>query len=377
MKMTSRFRFSWIVVMVSFAYSAAAQPVPSFYQREKLTPIDNEETGAFGGRIVLEGDTLAISRGGSPSLDRSGAIYILERDPGGPHPWRIVQRLSLADGNYLDGFPSSLALNGNTLVAGSSRGDGAEEESGVVYVFERGDEVDSWSLAETLFASDARGGDEFGNSVALQDDLLIVGATEAGTGTPFPGAAYVFERDLGGVGRWGLRTRLLPPEVEGLDNLFGSSIAIDGDTLVIGMSRDSGDVGAYFGGSTLIFERDLGGPDAWGLAAKLTSPEPVEIGFFGGSVAIQGDLIAVGETGADVRTGAVHLFGRNEGGLEAWGLGATILARDALSARRFGEDVRLNGDRLFVGNREGFAGGEVDSGLVYVFERESAESWVW
>ena len=97
-----------------------------------------------------------------------------------------------------------------------------------------------------LSASDAGAGDGFGWSVAISGDTLVVGAFEAdgGPGDPIPesGAAYVFERDLGGAGNWGEAAKLSASDAGRFD-YFGWSVAISGDTLVVGARYEDGGPG--------------------------------------------------------------------------------------------------------------------------------------
>ena len=143
-------------------------------------------------------------------------------------------------------------------------------------------------MQQKLLAPDAAEGDQFGLSVAVSGDTLVVGAP-AGVGLPpgsNAGSAYVFVR-TGGV--WAHQQTLVPSDAAGGDQ-FGVSVAIDGDTLVVGANNDDGPAGPDQG-SAYVFERTGG---VWTeQLPKLVAPDAETNDFFGGSLAIEGDTIVV------------------------------------------------------------------------------------
>jgi hypothetical protein len=188
------------------------------------------------------------------------------------------------------------------------------------------------------------------------------------------GAAYLFEKDLGGTNNWGEVKKLVASDAAANDG-FGTSVALSGTTVVIGAEfenhdgngdgSDDADVGAAY-----IFERDQGGPNAWGEVKKLLGSNGLINDQFGSGVAISGDVIAVGaveKTVGQITPGAVYLFGRNQGGANTWGEVKMLLASDGEDFDRFGRSVALSGTTLVVGAPEDDDNGE-DAGSVYVLE---------
>jgi hypothetical protein len=122
----------------------------------------------------------------------------------------------------------------------------------------------SWGEVTILHASDAQEFDFFGygRSIALNMDTLVVGAIgeDGGLGDPLPdaGAIYVFERDLGGPGHWGEAAILLASDAQEEDD-FGVSITMDGDTLVVGAHGEDGGSGSFIplAGAAYAFERPV------------------------------------------------------------------------------------------------------------------------
>ncbi len=120
------------------------------------------------------------------------------------------------------------------------------------------------SEVKKLIASDAQAGDNFGFSVAVSGDTAVVGAPFEGSRA---GAAYVFQRDQGGAGNWGEVKKLTASDAEAGDR-FGVSAAVSGDTAVVGARSEGSEAGAAY-----VFHRDEGGANNWGEVKKLTASD--------------------------------------------------------------------------------------------------------
>ncbi|MEJ2212001.1 MAG: FG-GAP repeat protein [Anaerolineae bacterium] len=164
-----------------------------------------------------------------------------------------------------------------------------------------------------LTASDAAAGDRFGSSVAIDNDTVVVGAYwEDGAGTD-RGAAYIFERNQGGTAdQWGQAARLTASDAQDGD-FFGCSVSISDDTVVVGAYGENG-VGFSVDdrGAAYVFERNQGGTaDNWGQVTRLRASDAANHDYFGYAVAISGDQILVGaygENGAGTDRGAAYVF---------------------------------------------------------------------
>ena len=155
-----------------------------------------------------------------------------------------VRELLAPHGQADDRFGGDVAVSGDTAVVGASREDGGGSDAGAAYVFRRDQGgAGIWGEVTKLTASDAQAGDFFGNSVAISGDTVVVGAYEEGTGTVgafeegaggiSAGAAYVFQRDQGGADNWGEVKKLAASDTQAFDQ-FGISVAVSGDTAVVG-----------------------------------------------------------------------------------------------------------------------------------------------
>ena len=222
---------------------------------------------------------------------------------------------------------------------------------------------DGWGEVANLLPSDPHDNGDFGVSIAISGDTLAVGASDFGFG---PGSAYVFERNLGGAGAWGERAILTASDGQ-LADFFGRSVAIDGDTIVVGANG----VQWANSGSAYVFERDLGGADAWGEAALLSG---LGSGFdnYGCAAAIRGDVAMVGAK-AESGPGAAYVYGRDVGGPGAWGELAHLVSSDGVELDNFGSGVALSGSSFVVGAPG--AGG--NAGAAYAFDADFAEVAKW
>ncbi len=237
-------------------------------------------------------------------------------------------------------------------IVGAPFSNSVEIQSGSAYVFVRN--LNTWPEQAKLTASDAAAYDNFGSSVAISGDVAIVGAPYADTSGTFSGSAYVFVRNLD---TWEEQAILTASDAAAGDK-FGSSVAISGDVVIVGVPDDD-DAGSR-SGSAYVFERN---GNTWEEQAKLTASDAVTRNEFGSSVAISGDVAIVG---MDYRysSGHAYVFVRNG---NTWEEQAKLTASDAAEGDYFGRSVAISGDVAIVGaeynSDAGFA-----SGSAYIYE---------
>ena len=316
-----------------------------------------------------------------------------------------------------DFFGYSVSVSGDTLAVGAyyedsaaigvngNASDNTGANSGAVYVFKRSDGM--WSQQAYLKASNADASDYFGYSVALSDDTLAVGAyveASASTGvngnqadntSTYAGAVYVFTRSNGA---WSQQAYIKSSNAATSDN-FGFSVSLSGDTLAVGAyGEDSAATGvngnqsdntALSAGAVYVFTRSNG---EWSQQAYLKASNAEANDFFGYSVSVSGDSLAVGAYGEDSASivvngnqadnsasysGAVYVFTRSN---SEWSQQAYVKASNADPSDIFGGSVSLSGDTLAVGAygedsaATGVNGNQADNssssaGAVYVFTR--------
>ena len=227
-------------------------------------------------RMKLAGDQVRIE------VADEGAVYPVTIDP----TLTQQQKLEASDAGAFDLFGSSVAISGETVVVGARSDDGAAGAGqGSAYVFVRSGGV--WSQQQKLEASDAGEVDEFGFSVAISGETVVVGSwLDDGAAGADQGSAYVFVRS-GGV--WSQQQKLEASDAAAFD-LFGDSVAISGETVVVGAIFDDGAAG-LFQGSAYVFVRSGG---VWSEQQKLEASDAAAGDALGVSVAISGETVVVG-----------------------------------------------------------------------------------
>jgi hypothetical protein len=378
-----------VLTFFTLAPSVAAQGLVST-ELAKLTASDAADHERFGFAVALSGDTALAGAWLDEEVGSTGpgAAYVFERDHGGAGAWGEVAKLVAADGAAFDSFGVSVALRGDTAVVGSYRDDNAGGvDAGAAYVFARDQGgANVWGEVVKLVAADAAAGDRFGIAVALSGDTIVVGARrDDNANGENAGAAYVFERDQGGANAWGEVAKLTAGDGAAGD-LFGRSAALSGDTAVIGARLDDNE-GGQSAGAAYVFERDQGGAGAWGEVAKLTASDGAAGDLFGHSVAVDGDTIVVGSEADDhsglTNSGSAYVFVRDHGGAGAWGEARKLTAGDAAGFDVFGSAVSVFGETIAVGADQdehtlglpgSFSSGE---GATYVFERDHGGANAW
>lgn len=243
-----------------------------------------------------------------------------------------VNKILAPDGSTSDKFGISVAVDGRTAVVGAI---GPGNDAGAAYVV--ADEGDAWRVVQTLTAFDAEVGDWFGWSVDIDDDTIVVGSRADDDLGGNSGSAYVYTR----VGdAWQFEDKLVASDGEAPD-LFGSSVTISGDTIAVGAVNETNEAGAVY-----IFTRS---GNTWTEQLKLTAFDRQALDEFGTSVALEGDVLAVGSIGDDdngSNSGSVYVY-RRAG--TTWPLLDKIVPVDGAESDNFGTSVDIDGVRIVVG----------------------------
>ena len=354
-----------ILLLISFV-------CPILGAEEKLTASDAQPNEQFGWAVAIAGDVAIIGAKDKDSAgSNAGAAYIFERNIGSTNVWGQVKKLVASDAQMLDYFGGSVGVGGDVAIVGAGHEDTSGAEAGAAYIFERDSGgINAWGEVKKLMSSDAQAGDQFGYSVAVAGDVAVVGAYKDDDGGTNSGAVYIFERNLGGVNAWGEVKKLTASDAQENDE-FGISVAVWGDVVVVGVRRE--DDGGSDSGAAYIFERNSGGVNAWGEAKKLIASDAQAGDNFGWSVAVVGDVALVGaylEDAGGANAGAAYIFERNADGINAWGEVKKLTASDAQDGDYFGRSVSMEGDIVIVGADGEDAGGSF-AGAAYIFERNA------
>ncbi len=286
----------------------------------------------FGGAVAVSGDTVVVGAyqedsnatgvngdGANNSFDRAGAAYVFVRSGS---TWTQQAYLKASNTGTDDLFGYSVAVSGDTVVVGAfgeasnatgvngNEADNSAKDAGAAYVFVRNGM--GWTQQAYLKASDTGAGDRFGNSVAVSGDTVVVGVPfEASNATGvngnqdndsanFAGAAYVFVRS---GSDWTQQAYLKASNTDGRD-LFGWSVAVSGDTVVVGASGEASNASGVNANEADNSVRDAGAAyvfvrsgTTWTQQAYLKASNTDGGDMFGISVAVSGDTVVVGASG--------------------------------------------------------------------------------
>src|ERR1051326_1340287 len=318
--------------------------VDPWIQTAELASSDGAANDEFGWSVGISGNTIVV---GAPfhtvaSHSQQGAAYVFVMPDSGWGNMTETAELVSSDGAANDFFGSSVAINGNTIVVGAGGATvngNAHQGAGYIYVQPQG----GWqSMTETakIAASDGYVGDDFGASVAVSGNTIAVGAPYAYiSGNLEQGAGYVFVQPQGGWANM-TETAKLTASDGAANDILGAAIAIDGQTLVIGASGATIN-GGQSAGAAYVFVQPQGGWANMTQTAKLTASDAMPDDFFGASVSISGATIAVGAP-SDY-TGAAYVFVEPPNGWTNMTQTAELVASGYTSQLLLGTSVATNG----------------------------------
>ena len=294
-----------------------------------LTDIDPATNNGRLGRTVALGEDLVVM--GAPEKTGGGAAYLFRisasRD--------LIFLREFAPQSSPSGYGGALVIDGDWLAIGHASDDDPMEiyqRSGNDFVLRK--VLDPPSVPDVQIRN-------FGSAIDLEDDRLIVGDSSANVaGEGNAGVVLIFRRDLGGANNWGLEDVITNLQSA---NGFGRAVAIDTDIAVVG------DAAAE---RALVYQRS---GSQWNLTGPLAPQNPQAGDDFGVSVAVEGDIVAVGATNGNnsiavTNSGSVHLFARNQGGVNQFGQIDEVVGSRAAFIDEFGADLRLRDGILSVGS---------------------------
>jgi hypothetical protein len=299
----------------------------------------------------------------------AGAVYIFEQDVGGV--WTQTAKIIASDPDYFELFGTSISLVGDRLAIGAPNADNAVGlTTGAAYVFEK-NQQGIWTQTAKITASDGGFEHKFGTSVSLVGDRLVVGAPNVVDNTTglATGAAYVFERDSTGIWK---QAKIVAPD-NGDNARFGSFVSLGDDIVAIAAPLDGT---SFVFGSCSVYIYELDATGKWTQIAKITASDGAKDDLFGSSISLVGNRLLVGapldDTAAGIDTGSAYVFERNSAGI--WKQ-AKIVASNAGADDRFGSTVAIMKKTVVVGapfddlhNERPVLGG-VNTGSAHVFSQ--------
>lgn len=341
----------------------------------------------FGASVNISGDYMIV--GAPQGNSNKGAAYVFERNSSNGL-WENKNELIAPDGANSDLFGISVSITsaGYAVVGAQNEDEDAnnantKNAAGAAYVYERSSTSTNWEFKQKIVADDRTADDQFGTSVSISNDRLVVGA-QLEDASNF-GAAYIFERDGGGTWIQAKKITALAADRTANDE-FGFSVAIEGDLVVVGALNDGQDNDTGSGeavpnvGAAYVFSKASG---SWTYIKKLISTDRGGGEFFGNSVAISGKNIIIGSrgnatdaTGTNYLTGAgaAHIFHLNDN--NEWVQAKKLVAKYREASAAFGNSVAISGDYAIAGapldNTDASGGnGMAQAGAAYILKNNT------
>lgn len=263
--------------------------------------------GAFGESTAISGDTVVVGdRGVDIDAMNQGAVYVFTKPAGGWVNATETARLTASDGAVNDELGIDVAASGDTVVAGTIADD---DWRGATYVFERpASGWESGNETAKLTASDRSQYDSLGYSVAIHGDTVVAGSPGDDLSGQGQGSAYVFAKPSGGWATTTETAKLTASDGE-YDDSLGRSVAVEGDRVVAGAPFD--DIGPGHG-SVYVFDRPAGGWVNATQTAKLTAADGMGEDTFGFAIDLSGDTLVAGafadNVGGNPSQGSAYVF---------------------------------------------------------------------
>jgi len=363
-----------LLLQVNDAGARYPLTIDPFVQKAKLSVSDKAVGDYLGFSVSISGDVVVVgARYADPGgTGDAGAAYVFVKPGGGWAGMTQTARLTASDKAASDSFGYSVSISGDVVVVGAHYADpGGTNAAGAAYVFIKpgGGWADMTQTAK-LTASDKAAEDQFGFSVSISGDVVVVGAYYADPGgTSNAGASYVFVKPGGGWTDMTQTARLTASD-KAAGDYFGFSVSISGDVVVVGaLYADPG--GTSNAGASYVFVKPGGGWADMTQTARLTASYKAAGDEFGFSVSISADVVVVGAPYADPggtgSAGAAYVFAKPGGGWADMTQTARLTASDKAAGDYFGYSVAVSGDVVVVGALFADPGGTGDAGASYIF----------
>jgi len=357
-------------------------------QTQKLTGNPRHENQSFGVSMAMNGEYVFIGAHGddfdNDNMTGPGSVSVY-RWEGDTLVFHQLLLPPVVGETY--GFGNQVALSGDwavivTIHDTDEDGENIFYNCGALYLYKN--VGGNWQFQQKLAHTDRTDGDQFGQSIAMSGDHVVVGAiwqtTDANGQNEIygAGAAYVFQR----VGdTWSQQQKLVAHD-RAFEDRYGASLSLDGNRVFVSATESSLDENSqnevWRAGAVYVYE--LQGA-TWQHTQKLVCRDRENSGFFGASVSAQGDRLVVGAYSSTDENqqngiqgaGAAYIFGRNADG---WQELRKVVAPTRQYAASFGNDVIISGDHVLIG-APGDATelsnqyGAYRAGAVYLYRMES------
>ncbi len=361
----------------------AAYPITidPWVQKAKLTASDGAESDFFGTAAAVSGDVIVVGAP-KPFSGSAGRAYVFVKPSSGWADMTESATLNPSDGGVGDRFGDSVAIDGNVIVVGAPTHDTSGNlNRGAAYVFVKPAAGWAGTISQNakLIAGDGQAGDWFGGSVGISGDVVVVGAPLSFSNDK--GAAYVFVKPATGWVGTLTQTAKLVASDGAEDDELGTSVAISGDQVVAGAPFVDLSACSDTGKAYVFVKPTSGWAGTLNQTATLRQATCHTDDWFGVAVAISGGTVVVGASNVSLSTGGTgmaYVYVQPSGGWTPSGSffeSAALTASDSQTVFSFGTSVGIFSDTVVVGASAADVGANSAQGALYVFGKPGG-GWV-
>ena len=357
---------------------------PSFSQNspisslQKQVAIDRQANSGLGYAMDIDGDVAIVGAQNEDSdlndpRENSGVAYVYRKDGNGN--WIQVQQLADPERYPYANFGKSVSISGDYIIIGAPH---IGVYDGRVFIFKKNSNNEFVQVKKLGVPYGDYRLRQFGTTVKVEGDIMVIGAPNEEELTPdflfgkIPTKGYVYKRDASG--NWNYVNRISPSSGQYNDQ-FGINIDIYGSTIIMGAPNRYNS-----GGTAYIFEPNASG--TWVETKKLLPSDTKTNDHFGVSVSIHGNIAVVGAEDQDSdspsstlieNSGAAYIFEKQNGD---WVEIQKLVASDRSVESSFGYSVAVENDNILVGDHQNNTAGNTNAGSVYLFQKDES-SGVW
>ena len=350
----------YVIVISLYSTFAFAQNIQSL--DKLINPSDYGRNNEFGNSIAIDGDTLVIGSPGKGCDDGTacGAAYVYKYYNGNFTLKAKLTALDSLDDSY---FGYSVDISGDTIVIGAYMYDNNFRNSGIAYVFTKsGAEWEDANETAILLPTDDSDDGRFGNPVAINNDTILIGASNGFGANQM--TVYLYTKP---AQEWENATETARLTTKASVR-FGTSLEITDDTIIVNAQN-----------SAYIFKKPL--DDIWidsNETAKLTATDSQEDSYFGDSIAIDQDIIAIGATYDDnngiTNTGSVYVFEKPANGWRDSNETIKLMAANMTENALFGYSIDIEEEKIVIGSPGHTCNdGDWGCGRIYVYDKSNGD----
>jgi hypothetical protein len=332
---------------------------------QQLFASDAESGAQFGAAVGIDGDVLVVGANLEDNTKGTdaGAVYVFRYDSS-TATWSEEQKLLAGVGTGTDQFGAAVAVSGDAFIVGAPLSDtAAGADAGSAYVFRYKGGFVKWAEELRLIDPDGTKGDQAGFSVDIEGDRAVVSShLSDDNALKDSGTVGIWEY---AASTW-TQTAEIFQGTPAADSSFGQAVALDGDVIAVGAPQEDANTTATDSGGAYVFRLIAG---TWTQELWLPAPAPSKNGNFGIAIDVEGKVAAIGsnldDSSGKSDSGMNWTARRGKNG--AWVLDQQLGASDANTTDKLGSRIAMTTTQILSAADLNDTTLGTDAGAVYVY----------